>query len=151
MVTGGQVPITLEWRNTSGNNQTKAKTQQGTRKKKKLKSESAGIRATCIYIMQRAMLTSASLNHKVIPHPLLEFGGLGKPALVHYMLEHRIFVIFVAAAGARRGRRNDHLTDAGSITAVVIGRDSLNAASTFGTAVGTSTVDGDGLMRHELL
>ena len=48
---------------------------------------------------------------------VLGFWGLGKPALVHYTVVNRIFV---AGARARRGRRNDHLIDAGSITAVVL-------------------------------
>ena len=77
---------------------------------------------------------------------MLGFRGLGKPALVHYTVANR----FVAGARARRGRRNDHLIDAGSTTTVVICRARSNAASTFGTAIGTSTVDGNGSMRHEL-
>ena len=44
-------------------------------------------------------------------------GELGKPAFVHYTVVNRIFD---AGAWARRGRRNDHLIDAGSIAAVVI-------------------------------
>ena len=48
---------------------------------------------------------------------MLGFGGLGKPALVHYTVANRIFV---AGARARRGRRNDHLIDADSTTTVVV-------------------------------
>ena len=48
---------------------------------------------------------------------MLAFGGLGKPTLVHYTVANRIFV---AGDQARRGRRKDHLIDAGSITTVVI-------------------------------
>ena len=83
----------------------------------------------------------------MFPHPVLAFGGLGKPALVRCTVANRIFV---ADARARRGRRNDPLIDAGPITTVVIGRVRFNAASTFGTAIYTGTVDGDGSMRHEL-
>ena len=53
----------------------------------------------------------------MFPIPVLGFGGLGKPALVHYTVANRIFV---AGSRAWRSRRNDHLIDAGSITAVVI-------------------------------
>ena len=68
---------------------------------------------------QTAMLTSASFAYtiKMFPHPVLGFGGLGKPGLVHYTVANSIFV---AGARARRGRRNDHLIDAGSTTTVVI-------------------------------
>ena len=77
---------------------------------------------------------------------MLGFGGLGKPVIVHYTVANRIFV-----EGARaRGRRNDHLIDAGSTTTEVIRRARFNTTSTFGTAIGTSTVDGDGSNRHEL-
>ena len=83
----------------------------------------------------------------MFPHPVLGFGGLGTPALVHYTVANRLLV---TGARARTGRWNEHLIDAGSITAVVISRARINAASTFGTAISTSTVDGDGSNRHEL-
>ena len=42
----------------------------------------------------------------MFPHPVLGFGGLGKPAHVHLTVGNRIFV---AGARARRGRRDGHL------------------------------------------
>ena len=78
---------------------------------------------------------------------MLGLAGLWKPALVHYTVANRIFV---AGDQRRRGRRNDHLINAGSTTTVVIGRVRFNAASAFGTAIGASTVDGDESVGHEL-
>ena len=93
------------------------------------------------------MLASASFAYttKYFHTQLLGFGGLGKPALAQYTVANRIFV---AGARPRRGRWNDHLINASSTTTVVIWRARFSAASTVGTAIGTSTVDGDGSMRQ---
>ena len=61
--------------------------------------------------------TLLRVHHNVFLNPVLGFGGLGKPALVHYTVANSIFV---AGARARRGRRREHFIDAGSITAMVI-------------------------------
>ena len=53
----------------------------------------------------------------MFPYPVRGFGGLGKPALVHYTVAIRIFV---TGDRARRVPGDDHLIDAGSINGVVI-------------------------------
>ena len=95
------------------------------------------------------MVTRASFAYttKCLQTQSWDLGEVGRPALVHYTVVNRISV---AGAWAWRGRQNDHLIDAGSTATVVIRRARFSAASTFGTAIGTSTIDGDGSMRHQL-